>query len=343
MKKTIFFTILLAATLVSAQSSKQPGTLPPEQNAEILAEVEQRLAIAENTFEQYRNKNNEENRVSREMALYGTRDVPNRAYIEPLLVRITHDVTVSIIFPAKIKTIDRGVDLIQSKKVDGVENVLKLKAEKPFDRPSNLTVITEDGQIYVYTVVYEVFTTDYAIDMKRVATAGNGTPAIDHVPRADLDQNRITFEGSGMNSEEIAQLSDKILSTNFKIIDKEKEANISMVIKKIFVKDDIIFIPVQIINKGDLNYDIELVKFFAEDKKEMKRTVKQVLEMEPVYVHNQTGTIEKDRIKTQVFAFNKFTISKDKHFKIVLYEKNGGRNITCTIRYRDINKAQYID
>lgn len=342
MKNTIILLSLLASTIALGQKGKKASNTK-EDTALMLAEVQQRLVEAETTFNQHRQQNIEENRISKEMALYGTKNVPSKAYIEPLLVRITHDVTVSIIFPSKIKTIDRGVDLIQSKKVDGVENVLKIKAEKPFDRPSNLTVITEDGQIYVYTIVYEVFTTDYAIDMSKANTGERKVSTLNHNPKVSQRENKVNFEGSGMNSEEIAQLSDKILSTNFKVIDSEKEANISMVIKKIFVKDDIIFVPIQIINSGDLNYDIELIKFFSEDKKEVKRTVKQVMEMFPVYVHNETEVVDKNKAKTQIFAFSKFTISKDKYFKVVLYEKNGGRNVTCKLKYRDINKAKYID
>jgi conjugative transposon TraN protein len=343
MKKGIIYIMLLSTVLGVAQKSSKTKLTPEEDRARMMANVEQTLAFAETTIEEYRVKNVEENRISKEMALFGTKSVPNGAYIEPLLVRITHDVTVSIIFPSKIKTIDRGVELIQGKKVDGVENVLKLKAEKPFDRPSNLTVITEDGKIYVYTVVYEVFTTDYAIDMNKISSNGNIKSTSYNANVLNTETNDIKFEGSGMNSEEIAQLSDKILHSNYTIVDRENEANISLLIRKIFVKDDIIFIPVQILNGGDLNYDIELIKFFSEDKKEIKRTVKQVMELEPVYVHNETDVVTKNSAKTQIFAFSKFTITKDKYFKVVLYEKNGGRNVTCKLKYKDINKAKYID
>lgn len=44
----------------------------------------------------------------------------------------------------------------------------------------------------------------------------------------------------------------------------------------------------------------------------MKRTVKQVMEINPVYVYNDTDVVEKRSAKTQVFAFNKFTINSDK-------------------------------
>lgn len=143
--------------------------------------------------------------------------------------------------------------------MDGVKNVLKIKAEKPFDRPSNLTVITEDGEIYVFTIIYEVFTTDYAIDMNKVRSLGNDRMKAIYGPDENPGANKIKFDGSGINSEEIAQLSTKILAEDGKVLDRKKEANISLLIKKIFVMDDIIFVPVQIINQGDLNYDIELV------------------------------------------------------------------------------------
>jgi conjugative transposon TraN protein len=272
-------------------------------------------------------------------AVNTSKDFPKAALMEPYNIRITTSTTTSLVFPTKIVAIDRGLDNILSKKVDGVENVLKIKASTEFSRPSNLTVITEDGRIYTFTVVFEDFTEQYVVDMRKLENAMSGSFS----QSSNNYGSGITFNSTGMNSTMIENLSKTVLSKKTKVLDKEREHNIKMFVKQIFVKDGIVFFPVQILNQGEMQYDIDLVKFFVRDKKKVKRTVSQVLELEPLYVYNDKEGIERKKSLTQVFAFDKFTLTKDKKMDIILYEKNGGRNITCTLKYREINKAEYLN
>jgi conjugative transposon TraN protein len=262
--------------------------------------------------------------------------VPVYSMVQPYYFEVTDQATTSLVFPSKIVAIDRGSDQILSKKVEGVENVLKVKAGKAFEKPTNLTVITDDGKIYAFSIAYQYLSTHYVIDMRKVQDAGS-------YYNGSTYKERAKFESTGMNGEEIKNLSRQILSGNARTIETEKESNVILQIKQIFVKDDIVFIPVQIINKGDLNYDIDLIKFFVKDKKRTKRTINQTLELSPVYVFNETDKVQKNDGWTQVFAFNKFTINRKKKLDIVVYEENGGRNITATLKFRDIDKAKFID
>lgn len=272
-------------------------------------------------------------------AINTSQEIPKAALMQPYNIRITTSTTTSLVFPTKIVTIDRGLDNILSKKVDGVENVLKIKASSEFPRPSNLTVITEDGRIYTFTVVYEEFTEQYVVDMRKLDNRMSSSFS----ESSSNYGSGITFNNTGMNSTIIENLSKMVLSKKTKVLDREREHNIKMFVKQIFVKDGIVFFPVQILNQGEMQYDIDLIKFFIRDKKKLKRTVSQVLELEPLYVYNDQEGIERKKSLTQVFAFDKFTLTKDKKMDIILYEKNGGRNITCTLKYREINKAEYLN
>ncbi|KKK78594.1 hypothetical protein LCGC14_2842000, partial [marine sediment metagenome] len=158
-----------------------------------------------------------------------------------------------------------------------------------------------------------------------------------------LKKEKVTFEGTSMNATEIQKISNTVLRNNNKVLDKKTASNVTVRLKKVFVKNDVLFFPVQINNKGDINYDIDLVKFLIKDKKSGKRTANQTLELTPVYVYNEQGTVEKNTQLTQVFALEKFTINREKKLEVVVYEKNGGRNVNCKLSFRDIDKAEYVD
>lgn len=327
MKNIVFIAALALSFSTSAQELK--GKKIP-----IGEEYEQyRVASATPVVEPEKQKDIFDKKAAekyRKQALNTSLPVPTYATVRPYYVEISEETTTSLVFPSKIVAIDRGSDQILSKKVEGVENVLKVKAGKPFEKPSNLTVISDNGKIYSFTIVYKMLNDEYVIDMRKVQ---NGSTRKDGVK----------FESTGMNGKEIERLSKRILKKNFKTIEREKEGNILLKVKEIFVKDDIIFVPVQIINKGELDYDIDLVKFLVREKKSRKRTANQTLEMKPVYVFNETNQVKKAKATTQVFAFNKFTINRKKKLDIVVYEENGGRNMTATLKFRDINKAEFID
>src|SRR6478609_7705688 len=74
--------------------------------------------------------------------------------IKTLPLEITFNKTSSIIFPAVIKSVDRGSRDILAQKAKGVGNVLQLKAGKENFSETNLTVITGDGVLHQFTINY---------------------------------------------------------------------------------------------------------------------------------------------------------------------------------------------
>lgn len=335
MKKLLFITVITLLPLINiAQNSN--NDIAFTNTVDILPDFQNNY-VETPTYVEY--QENDETIRMREKAERTSLNVPSNATITPYYIEITNDATTSLVFPSKVVAIDRGTNTIVSKKVDGVENVLKIKAGNPFTKPSNLTVITEDGKIYAFSVAYQLMSNYHVIDMRKVNMENSyGAKKVG----SNVTTRQVKFESTGMNSKEIKDISNSILMQRSTEIKSDKEFNIRLSIKKVFVKNDIIFIPIQILNQGDLNYDIDLVKFLIKDKKNKKRTAQQVLELDPVFVFNEKETVEKGRANTQVFAFSKFTINKNKKLDIVVYEENGGRNVKCTLNFKDISNAEYV-
>src|SRR5690349_15869235 len=69
-------------------------------------------------------------------------------------LEVSFNKTTSIVFPFSITSVDRGSPDILAQKVNGVENVLQLKAGQKDFKETNLTVITADGKLHHFTVNY---------------------------------------------------------------------------------------------------------------------------------------------------------------------------------------------
>jgi len=74
--------------------------------------------------------------------------------VEAQNVDVTYNKTSSIVFPAIIKSVDRGSRDVLAQKAKGVENVLQVKAARKDFPQTNLTVITDDGVLHHFTVNY---------------------------------------------------------------------------------------------------------------------------------------------------------------------------------------------
>ena len=80
-------------------------------------------------------------------------------------LEITYNKTSSVIFPAVIKSVDKGSRDVLAQKAKGVENVLQLKAARENFPETNLTVITADGTLHQFTVNYSRQPKSLSVDL----------------------------------------------------------------------------------------------------------------------------------------------------------------------------------
>lgn len=255
------------------------------------------------------------------------KEISNNAILTPYVVEVSHNLTTTIIFPKEIVSVDRGSSGLLAKKVDQVTNILKIKAENEAFESTNLTIITEDGKVYSFYVEYNPDTFQYVIDFTDPSKV----------------EQKAKFNKPGMDSDELLKAATKVLRSNNKTVAKETADNVTFTLNQIFVKNDIMYFPLRIKNDGEFSYDIDFIKFLVLDKKQRKRTAQQTLELEPLTVFfAEEDNVPAGQTKTLVYAFDKFTINKDKKLQVSLFEENGGRNVMTEIKYGDINRAKYL-
>ncbi|RYE16533.1 MAG: DUF4138 domain-containing protein, partial [Sphingobacteriaceae bacterium] len=91
----------------------------------------------------------------------------------------------------------------------------------------------------------------------------------------------------------------------------------------------------------NLRYDIDQVRFKIEDKKLVKSTNDQSLEVTPEFILNGSKMFK--RSFRNIYVFQKFTFPGDKVFDIQITEKQvSGRNLDLLMAYSDLLEADTI-
>lgn len=246
--------------------------------------------------------------------------------IENSNLSISYNKTTSVVFPFSISSVDRGSKDVLAQKVKGVQNVLQVKAGRKDFAETNLTVITADGTLHEFTVTY------------------SDSPSLQTINVADTDGGAsLILVRNAINEREIQEASRMALKGRVDgKIAKDDQFLTTLTLQEVYIRDDILYYRLHIRNRSSLNYDVKSLKFFIRDKKKVKRTSSQELELVPVYVGNETANINAFASATMVYAVRKFTIPDGKTLHIHLFEANGGRNLSLTIKNRHILKAKLL-
>lgn len=246
--------------------------------------------------------------------------------IEKKDLSISYNKTTSVVFPFSIGSVDRGSKDVLAQKTKGVENVLQVKAGRKDFAETNLTVITADGTLHEFTVTY------------------SDSPSVQTINVADTDGGpSLILVRDAINEREIQKASRMALDGRVSgKIAKDERFRTTLTLQALYIRNDILYCRLHIRNRSSVNYDVKSLKFFIRDKKKVKRTSSQELELVPVYVGNEATNINAFASATMVYAVRKFTIPDGKALHIHLFEENGGRNLSLTIKNRHILKAKLL-
>ena len=243
-------------------------------------------------------------------------------------VEITFNKTSSIIFPAVIKSVDRGSRDILAQKAKEVGNILQLKAGRENFPETNLTVITGDGILHHFTVTYSNQPASLTIDLSNNEDTPNLTSLIFQTEMTETDME--SYSAGIVQSKRAIRFID------------EKKYKISLALLGIYIKSDVMFYRFRIRNYSNINYDIDFLKFYIRDKARIKRTASQEVELKPIYVYGNDKVVKGKSETDIVFALEKFTIPDSKQMDVEMFERNGGRHFDLMIKNKTIVNAQLL-
>ena len=249
-------------------------------------------------------------------------------------IYVNDEVTTHIVMPENIKMVD-----ISTTKLIGnqcADNIVRIK---PFiDNDSIQTFYRENELMATLTLIGERHMAQYDIIYTHASARA---ASIHHVPYAHT-QSYVNPEVS-MPEAEMARYAWAVYGSDRKYNQVVSKAHgMKAVVNNIYSIGDYFFIDYSLQNKTKIPYDIEELRVKLTDKKEVKATNSQTIELTPAYSLNLAKRFKKHY--RNVLVLPKLTFPDEKVLRLEISENQiSGRVITLTIEYEDILNADGFD
>ena len=238
------------------------------------------------------------------------------------VVYVNELITTHFVSPEPIKYVDISTDDVAGD--IPVDNIFRIKPKKANPKTGMVTIVGER-----YMVQYKLVYSESA--------SANSEVRIDPTQVDDFLNPNVSMSLLDMDKFSLLAVQNKpgvnAVST------RNQKMTISL--NNIYTIGDYFFIDVSMKNETNIMYKIDQIKFRIEDKKVVKATNFQQIEIEPVrQLYNISSFKKKYR---NVFVFKRFTFPDEKVFNIEIAESQvSGRTISLKIDYSDILNADTL-
>ena len=250
-------------------------------------------------------------------------------------IKISNITTTHIRFSSEIKYVDLSNKVLAAKIVEGSRDIIALKAKEPFDFITTMSCLEANGAMHTYLVRFEEYPKQLIIE------EGSSNRSIASEKPQSPDSGNFSetpYPTSSNLPANVSVLEQALRQPKSLYHIGSKGYGISIFCDNVFIKDDIMYVVLNIDNKSATTYSLSEPRFSIESKKRTKRGLvyekqifpKNILGMEPIAPNTQT------RI---VFSFDKISVLQGQVFRAYLYESGGTRNYVVTFSEKDINKS----
>ena len=249
-------------------------------------------------------------------------------------IYVNSDVTTHIVMPENIKLVD-----ISTPKIIGNQCADNIVRVKPFMESDSLPSGYREGELMgTLTLIGERHLAQYEVVYTSVPSRA---ASIHRVPYSGMD-SYINPEVS-MPQSEMARYAWAVYGSGRRYNQVVSKAHgMKAIVNNIYSVDDYFFIDYSLQNRTKIPYNIAEVRVKLTDKKEVKATNSQTVELTPAYSLNLARKFKKNY--RNVLVLDKLTFPDEKVLRIEISENQiSGRVITLTIEYDDILNADGFD
>ena len=249
-------------------------------------------------------------------------------------ILVNSEVTTHIVMPENIKMVDLSTTKIIGNQC--ADNIVRIK---PFIEADSVPTHYRECELMgTLTLIGERHLAQYDVVY---TSAPSRAASIHRVPYAGLD-SYINPEVS-MPQSEMARYAWAVYGSGRKYNQVVSRANgMKAIVNNIYSIGDYFFIDYSLQNSTKIAYDIAEVRVKLTDKKEVKATNSQTVELSPVYSLNLARKFKKNY--RNVLVLDKLTFPDEKVLRIEISENQiSGRVITLTVEYDDILNADGFD
>lgn len=249
-------------------------------------------------------------------------------------IYVNSDVTTHIVMPENIKMVD-----LSTAKIIGNQCADNIVRVKPFMESDSLPSGYREGELMgTLTLIGERHLAQYEVVYTSVPSRA---ASIHRVPYSGMD-SYINPEVS-MPQSEMARYAWAVYGSGRRYNQVVSKAHgMKAIVNNIYSVDDYFFIDYSLQNRTKIPYNIAEVRVKLTDKKEVKATNSQTVELTPAYSLNLARKFKKNY--RNVLVLDKLTFPDEKVLRIEISENQiSGRVITLTIEYDDILNADGFD
>lgn len=249
-------------------------------------------------------------------------------------IYVNSDVTTHIVMPENIKMVD-----LSTAKIIGNQCADNIVRVKPFMESDSLPSGYREGELMgTLTLIGERHLAQYEVVYTSVPSRA---ASIHRVPYSGMD-SYINPEVS-MPQSEMARYAWAVYGSGRRYNQVVSKAHgMKAIVNNIYSVDDYFFIDYSLQNRTKIPYNIAEVRVKLTDKKEVKATNSQTVDLTPAYSLNLARKFKKNY--RNVLVLDKLTFPDEKVLRIEISENQiSGRVITLTIEYDDILNADGFD
>jgi conjugative transposon TraN protein len=247
---------------------------------------------------------------------HGQRSIPS------LSLSVTVKKTTNIIFPYRIEKADIGSADVIGHKDQNMGNVLFLKAARKDIAPTNLSIYTSDGKFYSFIIRYKE--DPDTLNLSFLDDPGQPVSVMDSFISAKLYSDAVSIQSQ----------------PSF-LHKKAKAQEIKVILKGIYLMDDLLWFRFTIKNHSEISYRPVFIRFFIKDKKTGNRSAMQESPVAPSW--SSFKTVSGNQKEDYGFGILSFTISSGKKLVFQMEEKNGERTIQLDIPSKTILKSRPVE
>lgn len=288
-------------------------------------------------------------------------DYEGYARIEVGMLSTTH-----ILFTTDLTYIDISIPkAVAAAIVPASKNMLALKAKTEFDYETTISALEANGTMHTFVVVYRAKPSTLIVDTRpKPAEDPSGGSAVNtqvrpqqggaaKAPRPDA--------ASGGSAEAVAAATPGSVnvtsagSSNFgrkdaptleEVVKKPRELfhlgarsyGMELYVSNIYAYSDLTYIVLTVVNRSDIGFEAGDAQFTVEG---VGRGKKALATDKPVWAKSSYGTLScpPNSSVTVGYTVPKLTLLDKECLKIYVYEKSANRNLSLTLRDKDVNYA----
>lgn len=239
------------------------------------------------------------------------------------------DKVTQLIFPGQIVKVRSGYtsDMALSQ-ADGRVLYIQPVAEMS---ETNINVILANGDFYAFNLVYNAaaMKVNYIISPAMAIyrdSEAESPPATEESPSADAaaaagQQETIRPEEQGFFTQ-VSPQSDYITANNVAKLQK-----LTVLLRGVFVDQRYVYFKFCIENASNVPFDVDYIAFSITAKTTKRASTQERMQIRPVKIDREVHRIDAKSSCEVIYAFEKFTIGKDKLLLAEVLEQGGDRNI----------------